>query len=267
MKIAAAQMKMTKNMELNFQKSIELMRCAKSMGADLILYPEIQLSPFFPQYEKTDADKYLINAEHKYFKEFCHACGENKIMASPNFYFEENGKKYDMSFLISSDGCVIGSQKMVHIAQAENFYEQDYYTPSDDGFNVFKTPFGNIAIVICFDRHYPESIRTASLKGADLILIPTANIVGEPEEMFEWEIRVQSFQNSVPIVMCNRVGNEGNIVFSGQSIWTDANGNIIKKLNSSEILEITDIDISKTSVIRESRPYTQLRRPEMYKGG
>ena len=267
MRIAAAQMKMTEDMELNFKKSLDFIKSAKAKGADLILYPEIQLSPFFPQYEKTDADKYLINAEHRYFKDFCNACRENKIMASPNFYFEENGKKYDMSFLIGSDGSIIGSQKMVHIAQAKNFYEQDYYTPSDDGFNVFKTPFGNIAIVICFDRHYSESIRTAALKGADLVLIPTANIIDEPEEMFEWEIRVQSFQNSVPIVMCNRVGEEGNIVFSGQSIWIDANGNTIKKLDGSEILEIAEIDISKTSTIRKSRPYTQLRRPEMYKEG
>ncbi|MCH5213540.1 MAG: carbon-nitrogen hydrolase family protein [Oscillospiraceae bacterium] len=264
MKIAAAQLRMSEDMEQNFQKSIELMKRAKEQGADLILYPEIQMSPFFPQYRKANADKYLISAENRYFKEFCKACKANKIMASPNFYFKENGKKYDMSFLIDSGGGVIGSQKMVHIAQAENFYEQDYYTPSNDGFNVFRTTFGNIAIVVCFDRHYPESIRTAALKGADLILIPTANIVGEPEEMFEWEIRVQAFQNSVPIVMCNRVGKEGNIKFSGQSIWIDANGNTVRKLGAEETLEIAELDISATDEIRKSRPYTSLRRKELY---
>ena len=72
---------------------------------------------------------------------------------------------------------------MVHIAQAENFYEQDYYTPSDDGFKVFDTEFGKVGIVICYDRHLPESIRTCVLKGADLIIIPTANTKSEPMEM------------------------------------------------------------------------------------
>ncbi|MGM9936445.1 MAG: carbon-nitrogen hydrolase family protein [Candidatus Ornithomonoglobus sp.] len=264
MKIAAAQMSMAEDMERNFQKSAELMKKAKKMWADIILYPEIQLSPFFPQYEKRDADKYLINANHRYFKEFCRLCRENKIMAAPNFYFEESGRKYDMSFLIDADGNVIGNQKMVHIAQAENFYEQDYYMPSEEGFNVFNTPFGNIAVVVCFDRHYPESIRTAALKGADLILIPTANIEEEPAELFEWEVRVQSFQNSVPIVMCNRVGTEGKVTFAGRSIWTDAEGNVIKRLSGDEALGLAEVNISGTEKIRKSRPYTSLRRTELY---
>ena len=262
MNIAAVQMSMIENMEGNFRKSIKYLHAAKEQGADIVLYPEIQLSPFFPQYESYDADKFLINSEHVYFKDFCAACRENSIMASPNFYFEDNGKKYDMSFLIGSDGKVIGSQKMVHIAQAEKFYEQSYYTPSEEGFNVFSTPYGQIAIVICFDRHYPESIRAAALKGADLILIPTANITDEPLEMFEWEVRVQSFQNSVPVVMCNRTGKEGDVTFAGGSIWTDAEGNLIKRLGSSEEIGIANIDLSQTKPIRQSKPYTSLIRNE-----
>ena len=262
MNIAAVQMSMTENMEDNFRKSIKYLHTAKEQGADIVLYPEIQLSPFFPQYESFDADKFLINSEHKYFKDFCAACRENSIMASPNFYFEDNGKKYDMSFLIGIDGNVIGSQKMVHIAQAEKFYEQSYYTPSEEGFNVFDTPHGQIAIIICFDRHYPESIRAAALKDADLVLIPTANITDEPLEMFEWEVRVQSFQNSVPIVMCNRTGKEGAVTFSGQSIWTDAEGNLIKRLGSGEEIGIANIDLSQTKSIRQSKPYTSLIRNE-----
>jgi predicted amidohydrolase len=97
-----------------------------------------------------------------------------------------------------------------------------------------------------------------------MILIPTANIVGEPMEMFEWEIRVQSFQNSVPIVMCNRVGTEGNVTFSGESLWTDANGDIIKKLGAEETLGIAEIDISSVREIRGKRPYIALRRKELY---
>ena len=71
---------------------------------------------------------------------------------------------------------------MVHIAQAEQFYEQDYYTPSDEGFKVFDTEFGKIGLVVCFDRHYPESIRTEVLRGAELILIPTVNTKADDTE-------------------------------------------------------------------------------------
>ena len=64
--------------------------------------------------------------------------------------------------------------------------------PSEDGFKVFDTPFGRVGIVICFDRHLPESIRTCALLGAALVIVPTANCKAEPMELFGWEIRVQT---------------------------------------------------------------------------
>ena len=183
----------------------------------------------------------------------------------PNIYLNENGKTYDASILIGKDGSVGGIQKMVHIAQADKFFEQDYYTPSDDGFKVFDTEFGRIGIVVCFDRHYPESIRTEALMGADLILIPTVNTKAEPSEMFEWELRVQAFQNSVAIAMCNRVGTEGEMDFSGESIVVGANGEVIAKASDNEEILYAEIDMKRSAEIRNSRPYTQLRRTEFYR--
>ena len=118
---------------------------------------------------------------------------------------------------------------MVHIYQGEKFYEQDYYKPSEDGFQTFDTPYGRVGIVICFDRHIPESIRTCALKGADLVIIPTANTEEEPMELFEWEIRVQAMQNAVFVAMCNRVGREDAMDFAGQSLVADPYGNLVVK--------------------------------------
>ena len=176
----------------------------------------------------------------------------------------ENGSYYDASILIDRNGDVIGVQKMVHIAQAPQFYEQDYYTPSDDGFHVFDTEIGRIGIVVCFDRHYPESIRTEALDGADLILVPTVNVKSEPLEMFEWEMRVQAFQNSVAIAMCNRVGHEGEMDFAGESLVTDASGNLLAKADDKEQILYTDVDLSQSAITRASRPYTNLRQPQWY---
>jgi predicted amidohydrolase len=195
---------------------------------------------------------------------FKKACAQNNIAAVPNIYLKENGSYFDASLFIDKTGEVIGVQKMVHIAQAECFYEQDYYAPSDTGFQVFHTELGKIGIVVCFDRHYPESIRTESIMGADLILIPTVNTKSEPLEMFEWEIRVQSFQNSVAIAMCNRVGTEGNMVFAGESIAVDANGNVIVKADDSEQLIFAEIDLPDVKKVRSRKPYTTLRRTELY---
>ena len=263
MKIALAQIQISDNMEENYQKALNCIQEAAVNGAELICFPEVQLSPFFPQYEKIDASRFLLPLSHPYVKGIQAACRENGIYASPNFYIDD-GKAYDMSLLIDDSGVLLGSQKMVHIAQCKCFYEQDYYTPSEDGFHVFDTPLGKIGIVVCFDRHYPESIRTEALRGADLILIPTANTKDEPSDLFQWEIRIQAFQNSVNVAMCNRVGIEGNMHFSGESIVSDYNGNCIALAGDSEEILYADIDLQAASRARALKPYVSLRRTELY---
>ena len=265
MRIGIAQMSMESDIEANFQKSLAFIRDAARQGVDIICFPEVQLSPFFAQYEKMDVSKYVIEENSRYISDIKSICKETGIFACPNFYIEEGGKRYDMSLLIDNKGCIIGRQKMVHVAQCEFFYEQDYYKPSEEGFQVFDTGFEKIGIVVCFDRHYPESIRTEALLGADLIIIPTANTIAEPSELFQWEVRVQAFQNSVNIAMCNRVGREDKMVFSGESIVCDSNGNILSVAGSDETLLIAEVDLSGAFETRKKKPYTSLRRPELYK--
>ena len=264
MKIALCQMKNRGTVYENLQYSIQAIKEAASQNADLILFPEVQLTEFFPQYPGQDVSSYRICQDSEIVQAFCDAAREQHIMVVPNLYLYENGKTYDASFLIQKDGKIAGIQKMVHVAQANQFFEQDYYTPSDTGFQVFDTECGRIGIVVCFDRHYPESIRSEVLMGADLILIPTVNTKAEPSEMFEWELRVQAFQNSVYIAMCNRVGTEGEMEFSGESVVTDANGNTIVKADDTEQMVYADIDVEQAAEIRHSRPYTNLRRKELY---
>ena len=253
MKIALCQMSNSGSVSENLKKSIKAIERAAADGAQLILFPEVQLTEFFPQYPGQDVAHYRIERDSPVIKAFCDAARDNHIMAVPNVYLYENGKPYDASLLIDSDGEILGVQKMVHIAQADKFFEQDYYTPADDGFKV------------CFDRHYPESVRTEALMGADLILIPTVNTKAEPSEMFEWELKVQAFHSSVFIAMCNRVGTEGDMDFSGESIVVDPNGDTVIKVNDTEQLVYADLDLPQAANIRRKRPYTALRRPELYK--
>ena len=226
MRIGLAQMSMESDIEANFQKSLAFIRDAAKQGVDIICFPEVQLSPFFAQYEKMDVSRYVIEENSRYISEMKSLCKEKGIYACPNFYIEENGKRYDMSLLIDDKGCIIGRQKMVHIAQCECFYEQDYYTPSEEGFQVFDTKFGKIGIVVCF--------------------------------------RVQAFQNSVNIAMCNRVGREDKMIFSGESVVCNYDGDIISAAGSDEILLISEVDLSAASEKREKKPYTSIRRPDLY---
>ncbi len=247
------------------RRCIAVVREAADHHADLILFPEVQLTEFFPQYPGQDVSAYRTALDSEIVNTFCRVAKEKQIMIVPNILLYENGKTYDASLLIRKDGSICGIQKMVHVAQAEQFYEQDYYEPADDGFHVFETEYGNIGIVVCFDRHYPESIRTEALMGADLILIPTVNTKTEPSEMFEWKLRVQACHDSVMIAMCNRVGREGAMEFSGESIVVDAEGNVITKASDTEQIIYVELDLEQAKRIRNSKNYTNFRRTEFYK--
>jgi predicted amidohydrolase len=264
MRLALAQYALGSELKPNLEKALDMMAAAGRDAAQLVVFPELCLSPFFPQYAARNAAQYAITLEDEYIRQFRAACRRLKLTAVPNVYLRENGRLFDASLMIGADGNILGISKMVHIAQGPGFYEQDYYTPSDTGFRVYDTPLGKIGIVVCFDRHYPESIRTCVLRGASLILIPTANTLDEPRDVFECELRAAAFQNGVYIAMCNRVGAEGGAVFCGESTVVDPDGNVAAKAGASETLTVADIDLHQVVRAREKRPYLSLRRPDMY---
>ena len=257
MKSALVQMSMGKEISENLDKSLKY--CDMAENCDLVFFPEIQLTPFFPQYHNICVDHYCIDMDNDALVRLCQKAREHRYYLSPNVYLESEGARYDTSLWISPEGKIRDTAKMVHIAQNENFYEQDYYTPAEDGFKVFATSFGKIGIVICFDRHMPESIRTCAKKGADLIIVPTANTKAEPMEMF-----VQAMQNQVFIAMCNRVGTEDKMQFAGESIVIDPRGKVLAKADDREQLLVCDIDLQEVKKVRSSLDYLSLRRPEQY---
>ena len=258
MKLAMAQMRMSTSVEENLTKTLRFIERAGEAGADLIFFPEIQLSPFFPQYERRDAEPWAMSAEGLEIRAIRDACRRCRICASPNIYLKQGDNRYDASLMIDSDGEVLGISKMVHIAQAKFFYEQDYYTPSGEGFKVYDTPFGKIGIVICFDRHLLDGIRSCAKQGAELVIIPTANVLGEPLELFEWEVRVQAFQNAVFTAMCNRVGPEGGLAFAGQSLLAAPDGGLRFKTSGKEELLILSVPLEEARQARDSRPWLTL---------
>jgi len=264
MKIALFQHGMCDNVNENTAKVLKAMKQAAEKGASLIFFPEIHFSPFFPQHPGQDVSEYLFTREHEAVQQVQAACRQYGIAASPNIYLQEAGKTYDASLMIDRKGTILGISKMVHVPQMPNFFEQDYYTPSDSGFHVYALEEGKVGIVICYDRHLPESVRTCALQGAEVVIIPTANAKGEPMDMFAWEMRVQAMHNGAYIAMCNRVGQEDEMEFAGESLVIDPHGNLIAKADDQEQLLVVELDLETVDEARQERPYLALRRPEMY---
>ena len=264
MRVALAQLALSVEVEANVEKAIGAMDEAARRGCAVICFPEVQLSPFFPQYPGRDVSDYLVRIDDPIVERLRGTCRKLGLVCIPNFYLREGDRRFDASPVIDADGTILGISKMVHVVQAACFYEQDYYTPSDSGFQVYRTAAGNIGVVICFDRHFPESVRTCVLKGAQLVVIPTANVKSEPLELFEWEVRIAAMQNGVFVAMCNRVGLEGDMDFAGESLVVDPNGDVIAKADDSAQLLCADLDPEMVERSRRTRPYLALRRPECY---
>ncbi len=264
MRIALAQMSMTPDPEENLKKCIKYLDRASQKQARLICFPELQFSPFFPQYPGRDASRYLMDIEHPLVKRFREAVAAAGLITVSNFYLRTDNGNYDASPVFGQKGELLGISKMVHIVQIPLFYEQDYYTPSDDGFKVYQTPAGKTGVVICFDRHFPESIRSCALMDAELILVPTAVVENEPLEKFVWEMRIAAMQNRVYIAMCNRSGREGDVLFCGSSFVVNPEGDCVKIAGKEESLVLTDIEPLQGNT-GSIHPYLRLRRPDMYK--
>jgi beta-ureidopropionase len=267
MKIALLQMKIEKSIEDNLNNSLKAMREAVLYGAGLIVFPELQFSPYFPQFPNRDASRYLMSIEHEAIQTLREECKELGVVSFLSVFLDQEGIAYEGSPVVESDGRLLGISKKVHIVRLYPNFEQDYFTPSDTGFQVHDSSMGKIGVVICFDRHYPESIRVCTLNGAQLIIVPVGIVKGEPLETYEWEMRTSAFQNSVFIAMCNRVGVEHKIDFSGRSIVVDPNGEIVARAGDQEQILYADIDLNRINRIREARPYLKLRRPEFCKLG
>ncbi len=237
---------------------------AGDAGADLVLFPEIHLSLFFPQYPGRRDLASPLKPDSKEIAKLRAHCKKRGIACLPNVYLDDDGACYDASLAIDAQGNLAGIGKMVHIAQQPMFFEQDYYTPAPDGFRVVDLAGVRVGIVVCFDRHFPESFRACAKQGAELIAIATANTRGEPLDIFEAELRAAAFQHNLFVAMANRVGREDAMHFAGESMVVNPNGRVLAKAGSDEELVIASIDLAEVHEARRQRPYLELLRPEMY---
>ncbi len=217
MRIALVQQKASTDKAANLARALEAVRAAAKQGANLVCFAELAFEPFYPQRPSDGGHLELAETIPGPTTDTFRALAKNlHVVIVPNLYERDGDAAYDTSPVIDADGRLLGVQRMVHIPDYDGFHEKTYYTPGNLGAPVFSTSAGRIGIAICYDRHYPETMRAFALGGADLVLVPQAGAVGEwPEGLYEAEMRVAAFQNGVFVALCNRVGPEERLTFAG----------------------------------------------------
>lgn len=267
MKIALIQQFVTSNKEDNLRKGLAALEEAVSNGAQLVAYAELAFEPFYPRCHSEGNNFELAETIPGELTDlFCRKAKELGLVIVLNLFERDGSKTFDSSPVIDSDGSILGVTRMMHITDYEYFHERDYYSPSSGIPAAYDTAVGKIGVAICYDRHYPEVMRALKLQGAELVLIPQAGTVGEwPDGLYEAEVRVAAFQNGYFVALINRVGQESELTFAGESFITAPDGKIIASAPSAkEAILYADLDFGILEDTHATKYFLKDRRPGSY---
>ena len=274
-KTAIAQFSMPDNYEKCIEKADEFIKTASKNGVDLLLLPELFEGLYFCQIENYDFFSKAEEAnDSKTLKHFQKMAKEYKIVL-PISFFEKSGNCYFNSLaVIDKDGTIVDLYRKSHIPTGECYEEKFYFTPGDTGFKVFKTKAGNIGVGICWDQWFPETARILALKGAEILLFPTA-IGSEPvlpkDSKSHWQnvMKGHAAANIMPVMAANRVGVESlgksSMKFYGSSFIADQHGDFVEEMDREEEgIRYAEFDLSEIAKERFGWGVYRDRRTDLY---
>jgi N-carbamoylputrescine amidase len=281
-RIALVQQRATADKKANVERGLQAVDEAASRGAQLVGFAELAFEPFYPRCRPLNlpfppasgGEGMGVRRVHALAEPipgpttatFAERARKHGLVIVLNLFERDGDRCFDTSPVIDADGSLLGRTRMIHITDYEGFHEQDYYTPGDTGAPVYDTKVGRIGVAICYDRHYPEFMRALAVQGADLVVVPQAGTVGEwPDGLYEGEMRVAAFQNGYFTALCNRVGREETLDFSGESFVCSPEGVVIARApKCEEGLLLADIDLAAARDSHARRLFLRDRRPDLY---
>lgn len=274
-KAAITQFSMSEDYSANIKKADSLIEEAVKEGAQLVLLPELFEGHYFCQVEDyKNFDLAEDRDDSKTIKHFQEVAKRLNVVL-PISFFERSGNCYFNSICcIDADGSILGFYRKSHIPTGECYEEKFYFSQGDTGFKVFKTKAGKIGIGVCWDQWFPETARILALKGAELLLFPTA-IGTEPvlpiDSKPHWQnvMKGHAGANMIPVLASNRVGIEkakdSSMKFYGSSFIADENGELIAEMDREEEgFKIGEFDLGKIKNDRVSWGIFRDRRVDLY---
>ncbi len=276
-KIAATQMACGADREENVKRASELVREAAAQGAKIVLIQELFETPYFCKDELVE-HYHLARpiAENPTVAAMAELAAELDVVLPVSVFERENNAFYNTLVMIDADGTSLGIYRKTHIPDAPGYSEKYYFNPGDTGFPVWNTRYAKIGALICWDQWFPEPARILALKGAEVLLYPTA--IGSNPNMTNttalkhWQnvMKGHAAANVVPVVASNRIGGEQgkdrSIRFYGSSFICDHMGEM-KAVADEETpgVLVEDVDIEEANNYRVYWNIFRDRRPEMYK--
>jgi N-carbamoylputrescine amidase len=266
----------------NLAKALALTEKAARQGAQVICTQELFRSLYFCQSEdhaNFDLAESIPGPSTEAFQKIARKHGV--VVVASLFEKRASGVYHNTAVIIDADGSILGLYRKMHIPDDPLFYEKFYFTPGDLGFRAWRTRFGRIGVLVCWDQWYPEAARLTAMQGAEILFSPTA-IGWHPAEKAEhganqhgaWETiqRSHAVANGCFVAVANRIGLEtpvggDGIEFWGQSFVAGTSGQILAKASTDrEELLVVPVDLGKVDVTRTHWPFLRDRRIDAYGG-
>ena len=281
MKVALLQQEFKGTKEATIAKTLELIAEAKKGGADLVVCQELHQTQYFCQSEDTNFFDHANDWQEDVAFWGRVAKENGVVLVTSLFEKRADGLYHNTAFVFERDGSVAGKYRKMHIPDDPGFYEKFYFTPGDIGFEPIETSLGKLGVLICWDQWYPEAARLMALKGAKILIYPTAigwfegDSEDEKSRQLEAWVAVQrghSVANGLPVVAVNRVGFEKDdsgvmdgIKFWGNSFVFGPQGEQLFRADShSEQCKIVEIDMKRSEEVRRIWPFLRDRRIDAY---
>jgi N-carbamoylputrescine amidase len=281
--VGLLQLKFSADTEKNLSKAVTWVDKAAKKGAQVICLPELFRTQYFCQKEDVSIFDLAETVPGPSTIAMKKAAKKNKVViVVPIFEKRAPGVYHNTAVIINSDGEISGMYRKMHIPDDPAFYEKFYFTPGDLGFKSFKTRYGNIGTLICWDQWYPEGARLTALQGASILFYPTA-IGWHPHEkekygkaQFDsWQTvqRGHAIANGVYLAAANRIGHEVTVPgtpgleFWGSSFICDPQGVILAQGSTDkEEIVMAEVDVDHLEDIRRNWPFLRDRRIDAYDG-
>jgi N-carbamoylputrescine amidase len=277
-KVGLIQQSCTGNTAENMDKLKHSIEDVASKGAELVVLQELHNTLYFCQTENTslfDLAETIPGPSTEFYSRVASANGI--VLVTSLFEKRAPGLYHNTAVVFDKDGSIAGKYRKMHIPDDPAYYEKFYFTPGDLGFEPIQTSIGKLGVQVCWDQWYPEGARLMTLKGAEILIYPTAigwESTDTPEEkarqLEAWVIsqRGHAVANGLPVIAVNRVGHEpdpskqtNGIRFWGNSFVAGPQGEILAQAdNMKEENIVTEVDITRSEEVRRWWPFLRDRR-------
>ena len=282
LKVGLVQQAITADVEANKKKLASNVRQLAQQGAQLVVLQELHNSLYFCQTEDTslfDLAEPIPGPSTQFYGAL--AAELKIVLVTSLFERRAPGLYHNTAVVFETDGTMAGKYRKMHIPDDPAYYEKFYFTPGDLGFEPIATSGGNLGVLVCWDQWYPEAARLMALRGADMLIYPTA--IGwessdtddeKSRQLNAWIIsqRGHAVANGLPVISVNRTGHEpdpsaqtNGIQFWGNSFVAGPQGEMVASApHHDEVNLLVEVDMARSENVRRIWPFLRDRRIDAY---